>query len=98
MPGIKEEEKIEIIGPEEEEVRPEAEVKKEPSIPPARPDKAKVALPVEKKKASPFFSFLFILSILLILTAIGILLLPILEIPIPTFLNPALRFAGKIPF
>ncbi|MCK4262172.1 helix-turn-helix domain-containing protein [bacterium] len=92
----KEEETVEMPGIKEEEVRPEAEVKEEPSIPPARPARAEVALPVTKKKAGPFFSFLFILSLLLILSAIGILLLPILEVPIPAFLKPALRFANRI--
>ncbi len=97
---IKEEERpeetIEIIEPEEDA---KEELKEEPSIPPDKPAKAEVAPPkeVEKQmKSSPLFSFLFMLSLLFILAAIGILLLPILKVPIPSFLKPALQFANKI--
>lgn len=98
MPRIVEEEKrpeetIEIIKPEEvpTEVGKKEEVKEGAPIAPARPARAEVALPMEKeKKASPLFSLLFIFSLLLMLVAVGILLLPILKVPIPEFLKPAL--------
>lgn len=47
-------------------------------------------------KRSPFFRYLFVLSLILVGAAVGLLLLPIFSSSIPTFLTPLINFADKL--
>ncbi len=47
-------------------------------------------------KRSPFFRCLFVLSLILVGAAVGLLLLPIFSSSIPTFLTPLINFADKL--
>ncbi len=70
---------------------------KEKMFIPPRATEAKLEIPVETEdKGSPFFKFLFIFSLVLIAVGAGLLLLPILNISVPTFLAPAIDFVNKL--
>lgn len=53
------------------------------------------ATTTSSRLADSLFPWLFSLSLVLMAVALGILLLPILGIPIPDFLTPAINFASK---
>ncbi|MCD5397422.1 hypothetical protein LR003_00610 [candidate division NPL-UPA2 bacterium] len=83
---------IEPKKPTEISLKEMLEKKEEVVVSPV-PGQAKVEiLPKTEGKSSPFFSSLFILSFIFMATALGLLLLPFLNIPIPPFLNSIINF------
>ena len=83
-----------------EPVEPKAEVKAEPEVKPQTQAVEEPALfetpELAVSEKSIFFTFLFLLSIIIILASAGILVLPILGIPIPEFIKPAVNFVSGL--
>ena len=52
--------------------------------------------PKAEGKRSPFFRCLFVLSLIFVGAAVGLLLLPIFKNSIPSFLTPLINFADKL--
>lgn len=87
-------------------IKPKRPLKVSPKGAPEREeDRAKVSgklpeteigAPLKReRKSSPFFKLLFILSLAFMAAAVGLLLLPLLNVPIPAFLTAAIDLVSR---
>lgn len=80
------------------EVAPKETMKKKEEkmvISPKLPETRKEMPLKTEGKSSPFFKFLFVLSLVFMAVAVGLLLLPLLNISIPPFLTSAINFVSS---
>lgn len=84
------------IEPIESEDEAKAEPEVEPGVEPEREELVLFGPRELAPRKSPFFIFLSLLSLVIILASIGILVLPVLDIAIPEFIKPVVDFVSGL--
>ncbi|MBT9131815.1 MAG: hypothetical protein DDT32_00232 [Syntrophomonadaceae bacterium] len=79
-----------------EPIESEDEAKAEPGVEPEREELVLFGPRELAPRKSPFFIFLSLLSLVIILASIGILVLPVLDIAIPEFIKPVVDFVSGL--